>query len=66
MNIVRDEQDSRDRRSDSRHSQGSRSGLGTLSAERLEQIRERLRERAYDSPAVIEATVRGILGSGDI
>jgi hypothetical protein len=41
-------------------------GPRALPAERLEQIRERIREGAYDSQAVREATARGILGRGEL
>ena len=33
---------------------------------RLDQIRERIRERAYDSDAVLEAVAHGIVRSGDL
>ena len=64
MNIARNEANGRDR--DSRRTQVSSSSRATLSTERLEQIRERLREGAYDTAAVREATARGILGKGDL
>lgn len=65
-NIARNEPDGRDRDSDARRAHITRSASGTVSSQRLEQIRERLREGAYDSAAVLEATARAIIGSGDI
>lgn len=37
-----------------------------LTAERVEQLRDRIRERAYDTDAALGATARGILGSGEM
>ena len=62
MKIARNEDDGRDRD----RSLVSSTRRATLSTERLEQIRERLREGAYDSAAVREATARGILGTSDL
>lgn len=58
MEIARNEHTERDRERGSPRD--------TLPAERLEQIRERIRERAYDNAPVREATARGILGSRDV
>ena len=66
MDIPRDELHSPGRPIEAKHVSRDRPSRGPLSAARLEQIRERLRERAYDSRAVREATARGILRSGDL
>ena len=64
MDILRNDDTGRDRESEVRQAAVRRAA--TLSSERLEQIRERIREGAYDSAAVREATARGILGRGDL
>ena len=61
-NIARNEE----RESDLRRARVGGSRDAGISPERLDQIRERLREGAYDSAAVREATARGILGKGDL
>ena len=37
-----------------------------LTAKRLEQLRDRVRERAYDDDSVVAVTAREILGSRDL
>ncbi len=37
-----------------------------LTAERVEQLRDRIRERAYDNESVLAVTAREILGSRDL
>jgi hypothetical protein len=65
MNTDRNQADfpHRDRATEPRRAERSRA---PLSPDRIEQIRERIRERAYDSDAVREATARCILGRGDV
>lgn len=56
---------------DDRHEGGQRPGVAhpprsPLTAERVEQLRNRIRERAYDNEAVLAVTARGILGTHDL
>lgn len=44
----------------------TRSTAAGLSDQRAAEIRQRIRERAYDAPEVIEEVTRRILDHGDV
>ncbi len=59
-------QERRDRRENGIRAISSRTGHERLTPERSEEIRLRILERAYDSPAVAAAIARRLLERGDL
>lgn len=47
-------------------SAGRELAAGALGAERIEELRDRIRSGVYDRPAVAEDVARRILASGDV
>ena len=55
-----------DDRPEVRNHAGAEPRRSPLTAERVEQLRNRIRERAYDSESVLAVTAREILRSRDL